>query len=120
MRRRSARAAGLSVGLAVLLLGGGTGTGQAPADFMPPDFVMKRSENSPGPVTFSHAQHWAKVGKCTRCHAKTFKMKRDQSGPITLESHLERKFCGTCHDGTTTMAGAVVFASDACDRCHAL
>lgn len=84
----------------------------------PPDFVMKKGENSPGPVRFSHDRHRAKVNKCTPCHARTFKLKRDQSGPITLEGLQQGKFCGACHDGKTRVAGTVVFSIDECDRCH--
>jgi c(7)-type cytochrome triheme protein len=49
---------------------------------------------------------------------RDFKMKRGASGPITLAAKQEGKFCGACHDGKTTMDGAVVFAIDECDRCH--
>ncbi len=85
---------------------------------VPPDFAMKPGESSPGPVTFSHARHLARVGKCTTCHMKDFKMKRGASGPITLEAKQEGRFCGACHDGKHEMGGSVVFAIDECDRCH--
>jgi c(7)-type cytochrome triheme protein len=84
----------------------------------PPDFAFDKAEGSPGQVTFSHDKHRAKVDKCTTCHMKDFKMKRGGSGPITLAGKLEGKYCGACHDGKTTIGGAVVFPIDACDRCH--
>ncbi|MBI3003007.1 MAG: hypothetical protein HYY54_05220 [candidate division NC10 bacterium] len=74
--------------------------------------------DSPGPVTFSHEKHKAKVEKCTECHVKVFKMKRGQSGTITLAALQEGKFCGACHNGKKQIAGTVVFPIDACDRCH--
>jgi c(7)-type cytochrome triheme protein len=85
---------------------------------MPPDFGIAKSDGSPGQVTFSHDRHRAKVEKCTVCHMRDFKMKRGASGPITLAAKQEGKFCGACHDGKTTMGGAVVFPIDECDRCH--
>jgi c(7)-type cytochrome triheme protein len=85
---------------------------------MPSDFGIAKSDGSPGQVTFSHDRHRAKVEKCTVCHMRDFKMKRGASGPITLSAKQEGKFCGGCHDGKTTMGGAVVFPIDECDRCH--
>jgi c(7)-type cytochrome triheme protein len=85
---------------------------------IPPDFQLTKSEASPGDVTFSHTAHGAKVDKCSTCHMRDFKMKRGASGPITLVAKQEGRFCGACHDGKTTMGGAVVFAIDECDRCH--
>jgi len=94
-----------------------TAPGQAQVK-APADFAFKAGEASPGQVTFSHAAHVAKVGKCTLCHMRDFKMKRGASGPITLEAKQEGRFCGACHDGKTTMGGRVVFPIDECDRCH--
>jgi c(7)-type cytochrome triheme protein len=105
----------LSIALGVALLVGGPGLSQVKA---PEDFVIQKGENSPGPVTFSHQKHLTKVDKCTTCHLKTFKMKRGQSGTITLEALQEGKFCGSCHDGKTQIAGTLVFPIDACDKCH--
>ena len=84
----------------------------------PPDFVISKTETSPGPVTFSHDRHAVKVDKCTLCHMRDFKMKRGASGPITLAAKQEGKFCGACHDGKTQLGGIVVFPIDECDRCH--
>ncbi len=85
---------------------------------VPRDFDIPKADSSPGTVTFSHASHVPKVGKCTTCHMKDLKMKRGGSGPITLAAKQEGKYCGSCHDGKTKMGGGVVFAVDECDRCH--
>ena len=84
----------------------------------PADFTMPQSDASPGPVMFSHQQHLAKGIKCSSCHMRDFKLKRGASGPITLETKQEGKFCGACHDGKTTIGGGVVFPIDECDKCH--
>jgi len=106
---------GLVVGFGIGLLAFSPGSAQAK---IPPDFTIEQGKDSPGPVTFSHQKHRAKVEKCTACHAKTFKMKRGQSGTITLAALQEGKFCGACHDGKTQVAGTVVFPIDACEKCH--
>ncbi len=113
--RRAALAAAL-VG-AVALVPAARAAGPA-APKAPADFTMPKAENSPGAVTFSHARHLAKVGKCSTCHMRDFKLKRGASGPITLEAKQEGKFCGACHDGKTMFNGAVVFPIDQCDACH--
>ncbi|MBI2160800.1 MAG: hypothetical protein HYU25_10575 [Candidatus Rokubacteria bacterium] len=105
----------LAVGLGIGLV---TGSPSAAQVKVPPDFTMDRADSSPGEVTFSHEKHRAKVDKCTTCHMKHFKMKRGQSEKVTLLAKQEGKLCGACHDGKTTMGGAVVFAADQCDSCH--
>lgn len=104
-----------SVGLSAVLLLSPPGHGQVK---MPDDFAMEKGDSSPGAVTFSHAKHRAKVEKCPVCHLRTFKMKRGQSGTITLEALQQGKFCATCHDGKTKVGETVVFPIDACDKCH--
>lgn len=105
----------LAIGLGVGLLSPVPVTAQVKT---PPDFEVQKAESSPGAVTFSHEKHKAKVEKCTTCHMKHFKMKRGQSEKVTLAAKQEGKLCGACHDGTTKMGGAVVFAIDQCDSCH--
>ena len=85
---------------------------------IPPDFAFEQGKDSPGPVTFSHEKHKQKLEKCTACHTKIFKMKRGQSGTITLAALQEGKFCATCHNGKTEIGGVVPFAIDNCDKCH--
>lgn len=105
----------LATGSALALLAGGASFAQVA---LPSDFTIPRAESSPGQVTFSHARHLARGGKCTTCHMRDFKLQRGASGPITLEAKQEGRFCGACHDGRTTAAGATVFPIDECDRCH--
>ena len=88
----------------------------------PADFQFDRGKDSPGPVTFSHEQHKGKLeNKCTACHVKVFKMKKGTSGPLVMEKMKAGEQCGTCHNGKTEVAGAVVFpVSDEknCEKCH--
>ena len=114
---RFASILGLAVGVTVgvVTLSGVPGRSQVK---MPEDFTMEKGEASPGPVTFSHAKHKAKVDKCTTCHLKTFKMKRGASGQITLAAKMEGKYCGACHDGKKKFGGKVGFPIDECDKCH--
>ena len=112
---RFTRLGGLALGIGIGVLFFVPGDAQVK---IPPDFTLEKGESSPGPVTFSHEKHKAKLDKCTACHTKIFKMKRGQSGTITLAALQEGKFCGTCHDGKTQLGGVVPFAIDACDRCH--
>lgn len=102
----------------LLVLAMFVGQAQAAPPTPPPDFVMKSAESSPGPVTFSHGAHLAKGVRCSACHMRDFRMKRGESGPITLEAKQQGKFCGACHDGKTSMGGAAVFPIDECERCH--
>jgi len=115
MRRARGVSLALGAGLGMILLTGAPGQGQVKP---PADFTLQAGEGSPGPVTFSHARHLARVERCTTCHARTFKMKRDQTGPMTMEAMQQGKLCGTCHDGKRQIAGTVVFSLDDCDRCH--
>jgi c(7)-type cytochrome triheme protein len=85
---------------------------------VPPDFPVPRAESSLGQVVFSHQRHLPAVQKCSLCHMRDFKMKRGASGPITLAAKQDGKFCGSCHDGKTSISGTTVFPIDECDRCH--
>lgn len=88
---------------------------------VPADFAFEQAKDSPGPVTFSHEQHKAKVDKCQSCHVKVFKMKKGTSGPLTMEKMKAGEQCGACHDGKTEAGGARVFtvaADNNCARCH--
>lgn len=116
-RRAFGRAIAPAAVVLVALVGPGSARGAARVN-SPPDFQIPKAETSPGDVTFSHAAHRTKVDKCSSCHMRDFKMKRGGSGPITLAAKQEGKFCGACHDGKTTIGGAVVFPIDECERCH--
>jgi c(7)-type cytochrome triheme protein len=88
---------------------------------IPADFTFEKGKDSPGPVTFSHEKHKAKVDKCQACHTKVFKMKKGTTGPLTMEKMKAGEQCGSCHNGKTEVGGAVVFNVDdkaKCDTCH--
>ena len=96
-------------------------SGTASAQVKPPaDFKFEAGKDSPGPVTFSHEEHKEKVGGCTACHVKIFKMKKGQTGPLTMEKMKAGEQCGACHTGKP-MEGKTPFAvTDAatCEKCH--
>lgn len=88
---------------------------------VPPDFAFPQGKDSPGPVTFSHEKHKAKLDKCTACHTKVFKMKKGTSGTVTMAAIREGNFCGACHNGKTEIGGTVVFSTEPkenCEKCH--
>ncbi|HET7343096.1 MAG TPA: c(7)-type cytochrome triheme domain-containing protein [Methylomirabilota bacterium] len=88
---------------------------------VPPDFTFEKGKDSPGPVTFSHEKHKAKIEKCTECHTKIFKMKKGTSGPFSMEKIKAGEQCGTCHNGKTQVGGTTVFAAGDeknCEKCH--
>jgi c(7)-type cytochrome triheme protein len=87
----------------------------------PADMSFDKGKDSPGTVTFSHEKHIAAGNKCTSCHVKIFKMKKGQSGPITMEKIKAGEQCGACHNGKTAVEGKTVFlATDTanCEKCH--
>ncbi|MFQ5847515.1 MAG: cytochrome c3 family protein [Candidatus Methylomirabilales bacterium] len=88
---------------------------EAAALKVPPDFSFAQGKGSPGPVTFSHAFHKEKLGKCSACHTKVFKMKRGKSGTPTMAAMKEGKFCGACHNGKVAFS---VKEFKNCKRCH--
>ena len=108
---RRARAAAVAF---VLLAAGASAAEMTP----PKDFTLPKAESSPGGVTFSHARHLAKVGRCSTCHMRDVKMKRGASAPMTMAALEQGKLCGACHDGKTSVGGNVVFGLDQCDACH--
>jgi c(7)-type cytochrome triheme protein len=88
---------------------------------IPPDFQFERTKDSPGPVTFSHEQHKAKVEKCQACHTKVFKMKKGTTGPLTMAKMKAGEQCGACHNGKTEFGGArpvSVEDTTKCETCH--
>jgi c(7)-type cytochrome triheme protein len=88
---------------------------------IPPDFQLEPAKDSPGPVTFSHERHKAKVDKCQACHTKVFKMKKGTTGPLTMAKMKAGEQCGACHNGKTKMGDTVVFAvtdQAKCETCH--
>jgi c(7)-type cytochrome triheme protein len=88
---------------------------------IPPDFQFEGGKDSPGPVTFSHEKHRAKVEKCQACHVKVFKMKKGATGPLTMAKMKAGEQCGACHNGKTEMGGVVPVSVEdekKCDTCH--
>ena len=115
------------LGIFAFVLAGALGivvvpSGLATAQVKPPaDFKFEAGKDSPGSVTFSHEQHKAKVEKCTACHVKVFKMKKGQTGPLTMAKMKAGEQCGACHNGKTEVAGKMVFTTDDkanCETCH--
>ena len=87
---------------------------------MPADFVFKEGKFSPGPATFSHERHYAKIGTCLACHPRVFRLKKG-ADLITFATIKDGKFCGACHNGQTKIRGIVVFPAHNkknCGRCH--
>ena len=87
----------------------------------PPDFTFDKGKDSPGPVTFSHDFHKQKVEKCSGCHTKVFKMKKGQTGALTMVKMKAGEQCGVCHNGKTQVGGKTVFTTEDkanCERCH--
>ena len=88
---------------------------------VPPDFAFPKGKDSGGVVTFSHEKHKERDEKCTVCHTKVFKMKKGQTGVLTMEKMKAGEQCGACHNGKTEVGGKVAFTVDDkanCERCH--
>ena len=88
---------------------------------IPPDFQFEQGKDSPGPVTFSHEKHRAKVEKCQACHTQVFKMKKGTTGPLTMAKMKAGEQCGACHNGKTDVGGVVpasVSDDTKCETCH--
>ena len=89
---------------------------------IPADFGFDQGKDSPGKVTFSHSLHKEKgAEKCTACHTKIFKMKKGQTGKLSMDVMKKGQQCGACHDGKTKVGAAVVFTVDDkanCEKCH--
>ena len=109
----------LVASLAVGLLAPLPGFGQPK---VPDPFPFPQGKDSPGVVAFDHAKHKdAGVDKCTACHVKIFKMKKGQTGPVTMEKMKAGEQCGACHNGKTQVGTKTVFLTDDkanCERCH--
>ncbi len=82
---------------------------------------IKYEPKGADPVTFSHENHVSQQKlKCTDCHTKIFKMKKEDL-KITKEAHGEERHCGVCHNGKKEFNGKKTFnqSSDAdCAKCH--
>jgi c(7)-type cytochrome triheme protein len=84
---------------------------------LPADIVLPQSGDSPGKVTFSHANHVSFQAKpdCTACHPKLapiLKAPKDaKRAPITHQAMLKGQACGACH-------GKTAHGFDDCTTCH--
>jgi len=109
----------VALGVVLTLLIVATGGAQPK---LPEPFVFPQGKDSPGPVTFDHAKHRAAgLDKCTACHVKVFKMKKGQTGPLTMEKMKAGDQCGACHNGKTKIADKSPFTVDDqanCGKCH--
>jgi len=87
----------------------------------PADMSFDGAKDSPGKVTFSHEKHVKEGLKCTSCHVKIFKMKKGQTGPLTMEKMKAGEQCGACHTGKAMAEGKTPFAladTANCGKCH--
>ncbi len=83
---------------------------------LPGDLVLPQSENSPGPVRFSHATHVdPKHPRCADCHPTLFRIlerAKTASGESIRHDDMEKGgSCGTCH-------GKSAFGFEDCTPCH--
>ena len=108
----------LTIAFALGLLAASPGLAQVKP---PADMTFEGGKDSPGKVTFSHEKHVAAGNKCTSCHVKVFKMKKGQTGPLTMEKMKAGEQCGACHTGKTVVEGKTPFAladTANCEKCH--
>ena len=91
-----------------------TAAGPAPAAFKgPAPIVFKRSEQSPGVVTFRHTTHLGQSMTCKSCHPRPFAMKNTGARPDGAMH--EGSACGMCHNGRPAFGTE---DDKACTRCH--
>jgi c(7)-type cytochrome triheme protein len=84
---------------------------------LPADITLQQSGDSPGKVTFSHANHLSYQAKpdCTVCHPKLAPITKAPKGvkraPTTHALMLKGEACGACH-------GKTAHNFDDCTTCH--
>jgi c(7)-type cytochrome triheme protein len=90
---------------------------------LPEDYTFPQSDNSPGPVAFSHWTHVdAAEPDCGACHATLFRlhapgMPIDDAAASKEEpagGWFHEELCGSCHDGE-----AAFDVDEGCEMCHA-
>jgi c(7)-type cytochrome triheme protein len=113
----SIRFGSVALGVVVILLTVAPGGAQQK---LPDPFQFPPGKDSLGPVMFDHSKHKAAgVDKCTACHVKLFKMKKGQTGPLTMDKMKAGEQCGACHDGHTKVGATTVFTvAENCEKCH--
>jgi len=108
----------LTIAFAFGLLAASPGLAQVKT---PADMTFEGGKDSPGKVVFSHEYHMKEGNKCTSCHTKVFKMKKGQTGPLTMEKMKAGELCGACHNGKTVAEGKPLFSvadTGKCEKCH--
>ena len=107
----------LTIAFALGLLAASPGWAQVKT---PPDLSFDKGKDSPGTVTFSHEKHMATGSKCTSCHVKVFKMKKGQTGPLTMYKMKAGEQCGACHTGKAQEGKTPFAVTDKanCEKCH--
>jgi c(7)-type cytochrome triheme protein len=80
------------------------------------DVAMRRAAQTEPDTPVSYFPHWIHrmQFKCGACHDELFKMKAGAADNITMDSFLEGKACGACHDGKKAFESNF----DTCPRCH--
>jgi c(7)-type cytochrome triheme protein len=84
---------------------------------LPADIALPQSLDSPGKVTFSHANHVGYQAKpdCTVCHPKLAPIMKAAKGvkrtPVTHAAMVKGQACGACH-------GRDAHNFDDCTTCH--
>ncbi len=75
---------------------------------------IKYEGKTQGAVVFSHAKHVTDHKlKCSECHTKIFKMKKELK--LTKADHSGTKYCAACHDGKKAFG---MTAEADCAKCH--
>lgn len=100
---------------AALLLAAGGALAELPR--LPPERLMARGADSPGPVAFRHESHVDQDHPaCLACHPGRFSILRGGEGerrPAITHAAMEKgAACGACH-------GKAAFGFEDCTTCHA-
>ncbi len=102
---------------AAMMLAAGLALGQNMPK-LPQDLTLPQTGDSPGKVTFSHANHLGFQAKadCTACHPKLAPiLKQKAAGKREAITHAKMEkgqACGACHNGKAA------HGFDDCTTCH--
>jgi c(7)-type cytochrome triheme protein len=87
---------------------------------IPADKIIAQSEDSPGPVNFSHESHvyMQEPVQCTSCHASLFPIiavtdTTPVSNSAVKRIYHEAESCGKCHNGEDAFE-----VEENCESCH--
>jgi c(7)-type cytochrome triheme protein len=81
---------------------------------VPADKTITWVGGGQGQVIFEGDEHAEKGYKCDTCHPSLFQMKKGVT-KITIASHTNGQFCGSCHNGETAFG---TNDSKKCHECH--